>query len=61
MQRRLNKLIATLPKSRRQGIEARAMELASLKGLRQATHQTPKPVSTKLKSRAMVLSKKADS
>lgn len=53
MPRRLNKLIATFPKSRRQGIEARAMELASLKGLRQTAQQTPKPVSTKLKSRAV--------
>jgi DNA-binding XRE family transcriptional regulator len=38
--RKLDDVMAALPKQRRQQIEARAMELATLKDLRQAAQQT---------------------
>ncbi|MCD8537258.1 MAG: helix-turn-helix domain-containing protein [Burkholderiaceae bacterium] len=40
MARELDDVIAALPKDRRQRIEDRALELATLKDLRQATQQT---------------------
>ena len=40
MARKLDDVIAALPKARRQRVEARAMELATLKDLRQAALQT---------------------
>jgi DNA-binding XRE family transcriptional regulator len=40
MAKKLDDVIATLPKARQQRVEARAMELATLKDLRQAAQQT---------------------
>lgn len=40
MARKLDDVLAELPKSRRERVEARAMELATLKDLRQASLQT---------------------
>jgi DNA-binding XRE family transcriptional regulator len=40
MARKLDDVMAALPKARRERIEARAMELATLKDLRQAAQQT---------------------
>jgi len=40
MARKLDDVIAALPQDRRQRIEDRALELATLKDLRQATQQT---------------------
>ena len=40
MARKLDDVIAALPKARREHIDARAMELATLKDLRQAAQQT---------------------
>ena len=40
MARKLDDVMAALPKARRARIEARAMELATLKDLRQAAQQT---------------------
>ncbi len=40
MARKLDDVIATLPKERQQRVETRAMELATLKDLRQASQQT---------------------
>lgn len=39
MARKLDDVMAALPKARRERIEARAMELATLKDLRQAAQQ----------------------
>ena len=40
MARKLDDVMAALPKERRQRVEARALELATLKDLRQAAEQT---------------------
>ena len=40
MARKLDDVMAALPKERRQRVEARALELATLKDLRQAAQQT---------------------
>lgn len=40
MARKLNDVMATLPKERQKRVEARAMELATLKDLRHAVEQT---------------------
>ena len=48
MPRKLDELIATLPKARQKRIEARAMELATLKDLRQAAQQTQEQLAATL-------------
>ncbi|MEY2699560.1 MAG: hypothetical protein RIQ52_315 [Pseudomonadota bacterium] len=48
MARKLDDLIATLPKERQQRVEARAMELATLKDLRLAAQQTQEQLAATL-------------
>ena len=48
MARKLDDIIAALPKERQQRVEARAMELATLKDLRQAAQQTQKQLAAAL-------------
>lgn len=48
MAKNLNDVIAALPKNRRQRVEARAMELATLKDLRQAAQQTQEQLAAAL-------------
>ena len=46
MARKLDDIMAALPKARRQRVEARASELATLKDLRQAVQQTRTQLAT---------------
>ena len=48
MVRKLDDVMAALPKARRERIEARAMELATLKDLRQAAQQTQEQLAAAL-------------
>lgn len=48
MARNLDEVMAALPKERQQRVEARAMELATLKDLRQAVQQTQEQLATTL-------------
>ena len=48
MARRLDEVMASLPKARQQRIETRAMELATLKDLRQAAQQTQEELAASL-------------
>jgi transcriptional regulator with XRE-family HTH domain len=48
MARKLDDVIAALPKERQQRVEARAMELATLKDLRQAAQQTQEQLAAAL-------------
>ena len=48
MARKLDDVMAALPKKRRQRVEARALELATLKDLRQAAQQTQEQMATAL-------------
>lgn len=48
MAKDLNDVIAALPKARRERVEARAMELATLKDLRQAAQQTQEQLAAAL-------------
>ena len=48
MVKKLDDIMAALPKQRHQRINARTMELATLKDLRQAAHQTPEQLAAKL-------------
>lgn len=48
MARRLDEVMSALPKSRQRRIEARAMELATLKDLRQAAQQTQEQLAATL-------------
>ena len=48
MARKLDDLISTLPKERRQRVEARTLELATLKDLRQAAQQTQEQMAAAL-------------
>ena len=48
MARKLNDVMAALPKVRRERIEARTMELATLKDLRQAAQQTQEQLAATL-------------
>lgn len=48
MARNLDEVMAALPKERQQRVEARAMELASLKDLRQAAQQTQEQLAAAL-------------
>lgn len=48
MARKLDDVMAALPKARRERVEARAMELATLKDLRQAAQQTQEQLATAL-------------
>lgn len=48
MARKLDDVMAALPAERRQRVEARAMELATLKDLRQAAQQTQEQMATAL-------------
>ena len=57
MPRKLDELIATLPKARQKRIEARAMELATLKDLRQAAQQTQEQLAATLGVRQDTISR----
>ena len=57
MPRKLDELIATLPKTRQKRIEARAMELATLKDLRQAAQQTQEQLAATLGVRQDTISR----
>jgi DNA-binding XRE family transcriptional regulator len=46
MARKLDDVMAALPKARQQRVEARAMELATLKDLRLAAQQTQEQLAT---------------
>lgn len=48
MARKLDDLLAALPQERRQRIDARSMELATLKDLRQAAQQTQEQLAATL-------------
>lgn len=48
MARKLDDVMAALPKARQQRVEARAMELATLKDLRLAAQQTQEQLATTL-------------
>ena len=48
MARKLDDVMATLPKERQHRVEARAMELATLKDLRQAAQQTQEQLAATL-------------
>lgn len=48
MARKLDDVMAALPKERRQRVEARALELATLKDLRQAAQQTQQQMAAAL-------------
>lgn len=48
MARKLDEVMAALPKERQQRVEARAMELATLKDLRQAALQTQEQMAAAL-------------
>ena len=48
MARKLDDVMATLPKERQHRVEARAMELATLKDLRQAARQTQEQLAATL-------------
>ncbi|WP_041193199.1 helix-turn-helix domain-containing protein [Candidatus Symbiobacter mobilis] len=48
MARKLDEVMAALPKERRQRVQARAMELATLKDLRQAAQQTQEQLASAL-------------
>lgn len=48
MARKLDEVMASLPKARQQRIEARALELATLKDLRQAAQQTQEQLAVSL-------------
>jgi DNA-binding XRE family transcriptional regulator len=48
MARKLDDVMAVLPKERQQRVEARAMELATLKDLRQAAQQTQEQLAAAL-------------
>lgn len=48
MARKLDDVMAALPKERQERVEARAMELATLKDLRQAVQQTQEQLATAL-------------
>lgn len=57
MARNLDELMATLPRERRQRIENRAMELATLKDLRQAVQQTQEQLALALGVRQDTISR----
>lgn len=48
MAKKLDDVLAALPKARQQKVETRAMELATLKDLRQATQQTQQQLAATL-------------
>ena len=57
MARKLDDVMATLPKARQQRVEARAMELANLKDLRQAVQQTQEQLAATLGVRQDTISR----
>ncbi len=57
MPRKIDDLIATLPKARQKRIEARAMELATLKDLRQAAQHTQEQLAARLGVRQDTISR----
>ena len=57
MARKLNDVMATLPKDRQERVEARAMELATLKDLRQAAQQTQEQMAATLGVRQDTISR----
>jgi DNA-binding XRE family transcriptional regulator len=57
MPKKLNEVIAALPKSRQKKIEARVMELATLKDLRQASQQTQEQLAATLGVRQDTISR----
>jgi DNA-binding XRE family transcriptional regulator len=57
MARTLDDIMATLPQARRQRVEARAMELATLKDLRQAVQQTQEQLAASLGVRQDTISR----
>lgn len=57
MAKKLDDLLATLPKARQQRIEARALELATLKDLRQAVQQTQEQLAATLGVRQDTISR----
>jgi len=57
MAKKLDDVLATLPQDRQQRIEARAMELATLKDLRQAAQQTQEQLAATLGVRQDTISR----
>jgi len=57
MARKLDDVMAALPKERQQRVEARAMELATLKDLRQASQQTQEQLAAVLGVRQDTISR----
>ncbi len=57
MARKLDEVMAALPKERQQRVEARAMELATLKDLRQASQQTQEQLAAVLGVRQDTISR----
>jgi DNA-binding XRE family transcriptional regulator len=57
MAKKLDDILAALPKARRQRIDARAMELATLKDLRQAAQQTQEQLAVTLGVRQDTISR----
>ena len=57
MARKLDDVMATLPKDRQKRVEARAMELATLKDLRQAVQQTQEQMAAALGVRQDTISR----
>ncbi|QHE89205.1 XRE family transcriptional regulator [Hydrogenophaga sp. BPS33] len=57
MARKLDDVMAALPKARQQRVEARAMELATLKDLRQAAQQTQEQLAATLGVRQDTISR----
>ena len=57
MARKLDDVMAALPKARQQRVEARAMELATLKDLRQAVQQTQEQLAATLGVRQDTISR----
>lgn len=57
MARKLDNVIATLPKVRKNRVEDRAMELATLKDLRHAAQQTQEQMATALRVRQDIISR----
>jgi DNA-binding XRE family transcriptional regulator len=57
MARKLDNVMATLPKERQKRVQARAMELATLKDLRQAAQQTQEQLAAALGVRQDTISR----
>ncbi len=57
MAKRLDEVMASLPKARQQRVKARAMELATLKDLRQAAEQTQQELAATLGVRQDTISR----